>query len=86
MVGACRFDPDSRQRRDRANTGLTGMFRDLIVTRVFCAERFLFAARLDWLHRYWQRAACPAPAKRVQIFNDRAGLFVGIPQTSQFAL
>jgi hypothetical protein len=26
------------------------------------------------------------PAKRVQIFNDRAGLFVGIPQTHQFAL
>ena len=66
--------------------GLTGIFRDLIVTRVFCAERFLFAARLDWLHRYWQRAARPAPAKRVQIFNDRASLFVGTPQTSQFAL
>jgi hypothetical protein len=33
-----------------------------------------------------KRAARPAPAKRVQIFNDRATLFVGIPQTSQFAL
>jgi hypothetical protein len=66
--------------------GLTGIFRDLIVTRVFCAERFLLAARLDWLHRYWPRAARPAPAKRVQMFNDRASLFVGIPQIIQFAL
>src|SRR5262245_45230958 len=44
-----------------------GMFRDLIVTKVFCAERFLFAAPLDWLHRYWQWAARPASAKRVQL-------------------
>jgi hypothetical protein len=60
MVGACRFDPDSRQRRDRANTGLTGMFRDLIVTRVFCVERFLFAAWLDWLHLAAGRTSSPS--------------------------
>jgi hypothetical protein len=77
MVGACRVDPDSRQRRDRANAA----YRN--VSRLDCYESFLrgeisiCGARLNWLHRYWQRAARRAPAKRVQIFNDRDSLFLG---------
>src|SRR5262245_7870126 len=72
---------------DRRTHGLTGIFRDLTVTKVFCAERFLFAAR-GWI-------GCTVTGSGrhvrpqlngVQIFNDRARLCLGIPQTSQFAL
>ena len=47
MVGACRFDPDSRQRRDRANAWAYGN-----LSRLDCYEGFL-RGEISYLRRGW---------------------------------
>jgi hypothetical protein len=72
--------------RSSEHTGLTGMPREEIVRRALVRKEIPQWRLAVWQLRYWQRAARRSPAERVQIFNDRAGLFVTVSQTRQRTL